>query len=128
MKINKQIGGNHYQKFSIEPIKVIVNTKLDFFLGNVFKYIIRDKEETDLEKAKHYLEMFIEFNLYSNFDYEFNTYYLDKWIELNKTNLIEKRIKLLLLFSFLLQTLNSINDNNYKLLIINKLIKELKND
>jgi len=55
----------HYD-LGIQPIEVIDKWELDFYLGNVLKYIARAgkkdnaSEFEDLEKAKHYLEMKIE--------------------------------------------------------------------
>ena len=60
MKIPK-----HYD-LGIQPIEVIDRWGLDFYLGNVLKYIARAgkkdnaSELEDLQKAKHYLEMKIE--------------------------------------------------------------------
>ena len=55
----------HYD-LKTQPIEVIYEWGLDFYLGNVLKYIARagkksnTSELEDLEKAKHYLEMKIE--------------------------------------------------------------------
>jgi len=55
----------HYD-LGIQPIEIIDKWELDFYLGNVLKYIARagkkdnESELKDLEKAKHYLEMKIE--------------------------------------------------------------------
>ena len=56
---------NHYSKLSIEPWDFIYENKLDFFEGNVVKYICRWKEKggiEDLQKALTYLERLIEKN------------------------------------------------------------------
>jgi hypothetical protein len=58
----KQVGGSHYQE-GIQPFDYIRANNLDFFEGNVVKYITRYKKKNgleDLEKAKHYLEEVIE--------------------------------------------------------------------
>jgi len=59
---NKQIGGNHYVSHSIQPWDVIDDWDLDYYLGNVIKYVLRDKVDKveDLEKAIHYLEKKIQ--------------------------------------------------------------------
>lgn len=56
-----QIGGSHY-KTGIQPWEYIEANKLDFFEGNVIKYVTRKKDNRleDLEKAKHYIEYLIE--------------------------------------------------------------------
>ena len=55
----------HYNKLRIEPWDFIQQNKLDFFEGNVVKYICRWKEKggiEDLQKARTYLERLIEKN------------------------------------------------------------------
>jgi len=59
---NTQVAGTHYQK-AIQPWDIISEWKLDFWEGNVVKYILRWKHKDglqDLKKAKHYLEYLIE--------------------------------------------------------------------
>ena len=53
----------HYNRLSIEPWDFIQQNKLDFFEGNVVKYICRWKNKggvTDLRKAITYIEKIIE--------------------------------------------------------------------
>ena len=60
---DKQIGGKHYQNFSIQPSKFVIENKLLFPEGNVIKYICRHRFKNgkeDLEKAVHFIEMIIE--------------------------------------------------------------------
>ena len=60
---NKQIGGNHYQKYKIQPSKFVVENKLLFPEGCAIKYIIRHQDKSgkdDLLKAIHFIEMIIE--------------------------------------------------------------------
>lgn len=71
--ISKQIGGNHYKDFAIQPIEFIHRNDLGFEIGNVIKYVCRFKQKMemqDLEKAKHYIELMIElseeFNIKDN--------------------------------------------------------------
>jgi len=56
----KQIGGNHYLKYTIPPVEFIIKNNIGFVEGNVIKYILRFKEKggvQDLLKAKHYIEL-----------------------------------------------------------------------
>ena len=56
----KQIGGNHYQKFNIQPITFILENNLGFCEGNIVKYICRYKDKgqkEDLNKIIHYVEL-----------------------------------------------------------------------
>jgi len=53
----------HYNKLRIEPWDFIQQNKLDFFEGNVVKYICRWKNKggvEDLRKAITYIEKMIE--------------------------------------------------------------------
>ncbi len=60
----EQVGGDHYSKHKIQPWCVIDEYKLDYHLGNVIKYVLRDKgsKVEDIKKAKHYLEHWLEIN------------------------------------------------------------------
>ena len=61
--INSQVGGSHYKECAIQPVQYIHANGLDYFAGNVVKYITRYKSKggvLDLEKAKHYIELLIE--------------------------------------------------------------------
>ena len=60
---NKQIKGNHYKKYKIQPSKFVVENKLLFPEGCAIKYIIRHQDKggkDDLLKAIHFIEMIIE--------------------------------------------------------------------
>jgi len=57
---DKQIGGNHYKAYTIQPIEFIVKNKLNFIQGNVVKYICRYENKNgieDLDKIIHYCEL-----------------------------------------------------------------------
>lgn len=55
---------DHYNKGDIEVIDVIEDWNLGFHLGNAIKYIARaehkDNTKQDLEKAKWYLQRYID--------------------------------------------------------------------
>jgi len=60
---NKQIGGNHYKTFRIQPYEFISKNDLSFFQGNVVKYVCRYLNKNgieDLEKIKHYCDLEIK--------------------------------------------------------------------
>lgn len=66
-----QIGGKHYKELKIQPIEYIQANGLDFFEGNVVKYISRHRYKNgkqDLEKAKHYIDLLIELEYSQNND------------------------------------------------------------
>lgn len=59
--LEKQVGGDHYKKFNIQPIEFIKTNNLSFEMGNVVKYALRDKGgEEDIKKAIHYIEFELE--------------------------------------------------------------------
>ena len=63
-----QVGGNHYKDCGIQPVDYIFKNNLDYFEGNVVKYITRHRKKgegrKDVEKAIHYAQMILE--LYYN--------------------------------------------------------------
>jgi len=61
--LDKQVSGNHYKGCKIQPIEYIHANGLDYFQGNVIKYVTRYKDKNgkaDIEKAIHYLELILE--------------------------------------------------------------------
>jgi len=61
--LHRQVDGNHYKKFKIEPAHFISENHLEWAEGEAIKYICRHAhkgEAQDLEKAKHYIDMIIE--------------------------------------------------------------------
>ena len=57
---DKQIGGNHYKEFHIQPYEFISKNNLSFFQGNVIKYVCRYLLKNgieDLDKIIHYCEL-----------------------------------------------------------------------
>jgi hypothetical protein len=61
--LKKQIGGNHYKKYKIQPIEFILKNNIGFCEANIIKYVLRFKEKggvQDLFKAQHYIELLID--------------------------------------------------------------------
>lgn len=61
--LSVQIGGNHYKNMAIQPINYIHANNIGFMEGNIIKYVSRWRQKdglSDLQKAKHYIEMLIE--------------------------------------------------------------------
>jgi|TARA_R110000737_G_scaffold3803_2_gene12687 hypothetical protein len=58
-----QIGGDHYKDCGIQPVEYIHANKLDYFEGNVIKYITRHRTKgqgkKDIEKAIHYAQLIL---------------------------------------------------------------------
>jgi hypothetical protein len=59
----RQVGGDHYKRFNIQPIDFIMDNELDWCEANVIKYVTRWQYKNgieDLRKAMHYLQLLIE--------------------------------------------------------------------
>ena len=59
---DRQEGGDHY-KLKIQPFDFIMENKLNFFQGNVIKYVVRYLKKNkieDLNKIKHYCDLEID--------------------------------------------------------------------
>jgi hypothetical protein len=59
---DKQIGGQHY-KLKIQPFDFIMENNLNFFQGNVIKYVVRYEKKgqiEDLQKIIHYCELEVD--------------------------------------------------------------------
>jgi hypothetical protein len=60
----KQVGGDHYKDCSIQPVEYIHRNGLDFFEGNIVKYITRHRKKgsgpQDMKKVIHYAELILE--------------------------------------------------------------------
>ena len=57
-----QVGGNHYQKYKIQPVEFIMKNNVPYVEGNVIKYVMRFRNKNGLEdllKARQYLDMLI---------------------------------------------------------------------
>jgi len=62
--LNHQEGGDHYVTLSIQPAQYIIANDLRFAEGCIVKYVTRWRDKggvEDLRKARHYLDMLIEF-------------------------------------------------------------------
>lgn len=58
--LDEQIGGVHYKKLAVQPIELIAKSNLNFFQGNIVKYISRYEFKNgveDVKKARHYAEL-----------------------------------------------------------------------
>jgi hypothetical protein len=59
---SRQIGGSHY-KSEIQHWDYVVANRLDYFQGQITKYVTRWREKNgieDLKKAQHFLEKYIQ--------------------------------------------------------------------
>ena len=59
-----QIGGDHYTKLAIQPMQYSMKNGLDPLQHTIVKYVTRFRDKAgieDLEKAKHCIDMLIEY-------------------------------------------------------------------
>lgn len=59
-----QVGGDHYKSMPIQPMEFSMANNMDACQHTVIKYVSRFREKggiQDLEKAKHVIDMLIEF-------------------------------------------------------------------
>ncbi len=62
--LDTQVGGDHYKSMSIQPVEYMHANSIGYFEGNVIKYVSRWQAKNgipDLLKARHYLDLLIEF-------------------------------------------------------------------
>ena len=62
--LSTQVGGNHYTKLAIQPMQYSMANNLDALQHTIIKYVTRFRDKNgieDLEKAKHCIDMLIEF-------------------------------------------------------------------
>ena len=62
--LSTQIGGDHYTKLAIQPMQYSMKNGIDPLQHTIIKYVTRFRDKAgieDLEKAKHCIDMLIEF-------------------------------------------------------------------
>lgn len=62
--LDVQIGGGHYKSMAIQPMEFSMLNNMDACQHTIIKYVARFREKggiEDLEKAKHVIDMLIEF-------------------------------------------------------------------
>ena len=61
--VDRQVGGDHYKDFKIEPIEFILANEIGYCEGNIIKYICRHAAKggiQDIDKVIHYCELLKE--------------------------------------------------------------------
>ena len=64
--LETQVDGDHYTKMAIQPMEFSMANHLDACQHTIIKYVSRFRDKNgrrDLEKAKHVIDMLIEFEL-----------------------------------------------------------------
>ena len=62
--LDKQIGGDHYKGFAIQPAEFCYKNNIPYLEATAIKYLCRWRDKggiQDLEKAKHFIQLLIEF-------------------------------------------------------------------
>ncbi len=62
--LDTQVGGDHYKTMAIQPMEFSMANKLDACQHTIIKYVARFRSKggvEDLRKAKHVIDMLIEF-------------------------------------------------------------------
>lgn len=118
-KMNKQVGGSHYESLNIEPIEVFVKFNLNWFQGEVIKYCSRFQNKNgkeDLLKAIQVCDLAGELGLNTKpiFPIELDLTFLNKYLDQFEYKEVFQDI-----FNYLLI------DNNY--ILAGAKIVELKN-
>ena len=60
---HKQVGGDHYRRFALQPVEFCQRNNLPYCESNVIKYVTRHRFKNgkqDIEKAIHYLQLLLE--------------------------------------------------------------------
>jgi hypothetical protein len=59
-----QVGGDHYKQFKIQPAEFCFVNNIPYLEATAIKYLCRWRDKggiQDLEKAKHFIDLLIEF-------------------------------------------------------------------
>lgn len=66
---NNQRDGSHYKKLAIQPMEYSMSNGLDALQHSIIKYVTRFRDKNgiaDLEKARHCIDMLIEWEARQN--------------------------------------------------------------
>ncbi len=101
--LDHQVGGSHYKDMVFQPISLISKIDLDFFQGNVVKYVSRYKLKdgvNDLEKAKHYCLMALDLDEKNSPDDALLSEAIDELWDFVKMNHLDYRAYMILMNVF----------------------------
>ena len=84
--LDKQVGGNHYKGFNIQPIEFFMANNIPYAEAAIIKYVLRYRMKdgkTDLLKAKHLIEILLDQEPFptkkgANSPYTFKDFTLDE--------------------------------------------------
>lgn len=61
--LDSQVGGQHYNKYAVQPIEFAMANNLNYCQANAIKYVTRYRDKggkEDLEKAIHNIQILIK--------------------------------------------------------------------
>lgn len=64
--LTKQVGGNHYKKFKIQPVEFCYENSIPYLEATAIKYLCRWRDKgglADLDKAIHFIELLKGFEM-----------------------------------------------------------------
>lgn len=67
--IDRQVAGNHYKKFKIQPAEFCYVNDIPYLEATAIKYLCRHREKNkaeDLKKAIHFIQLLLEFEYEEN--------------------------------------------------------------
>lgn len=96
--LENQVGGSHYKDLAMQPVELIAKLNLDYFIGNIVKYVTRHRSKNgieDIKKAAHYVELASYYSKYKNpiaakFGFKAVAKLVDKYVEANYLTLLER--------------------------------------
>ncbi len=115
-----QVGGKHYERLEIQPIKLFVQYKLNWFQGEAIKYPSRFPYKgglEDLQKSIHILDMALEYfgpTLFDEQDFQLYETGSEPLIELYANQFKEGFFKEYISYGYFYSFLYSIISRNYK--------------
>lgn len=89
-----QVGGNHYKKYSYQPVEFSVDARLSFIQGSIIKYILRFQDKNgieDINKVIHYADLARELKLPVK-PKNYQATYLHRFCTENKLNSLQSEI------------------------------------
>lgn len=124
--LNEQVGGNHYKSLKKQPVELIVELNLDYFQGNIVKYVTRHRLKNgieDIKKALHYNDLSKAFSkkispMTTRFGFKTTAKYVDKYAEANCLPLLERNA----IYYACINSYNNLKET------LEKIIKEYETD
>ena len=115
-----QVGGTHYERLKIQPVKLFVQYKLNWFQGEAIKYPSRFPYKgglNDLQKSVHIMDMALEYfgpTLFDEQDFQLYELGSEPLVELYAEQFEEGFFKEPISFRYFHSFLYSVISRNYK--------------